>query len=173
MRLLLLWEFSWRHPARGGGAMSDWIDKLREQQQFNQLEKEMGMEEIRLAKEAAPSTMDALLKQIEKDVHYFRTTFPHSRMFKGPTPMSNGVWLLATETFPAYNLQYEVSNTSLLFERLTWKTPESAKQKTSGVIQLKAAISGGVWFDYQGEKMLHVEDVSRFILEPFFEHLPK
>src|ERR1700688_3472614 len=125
MRLLLLWEFSWRHPAVSR-SMSDWIDKLREQQQLNQLEKEMGMEEIRLAKEAAPSLMNALIKQIEKDVYYFRTKFSHFRMFKGPTQMSNGAWLLATDNFPAYNLQYEILNTSLSFERLIWKTPESA-----------------------------------------------
>ncbi len=136
--------------------MNDWIDKLRQDYQL---------------KEAARVLMPALLKQIEHDVRYFTEQFSGRRRFKGPEKMSTGAWYLITDTFPAYSLEYRISETTIVFERETWATSESAKQRQGGIIQLKAEIDKDAWFEYQGQKFLDVEDVSRFLLEEFLQKM--
>ena len=149
--------------------MSDWIDKLRQDHQL----KKSDQEGTRLAKEAAQLLMPTLLKQIEQDIQYFDQQFVDHRRFKGPAKTSTESWFLITDSFPAHSLEYRISETAVVFERETWATSESAKQRQGGIIQLKAAINQGAWFEYQGEKFLRVEDVSKFLLEEFLENIVK
>jgi hypothetical protein len=149
--------------------MSDWIDKLGQDHQLKKTDKDG----VRLANEAAHLLMPALLKQIEQDVRYFIEQFSGHRRFKGPEKTRTGAWYLITDTFPAHSLEYRISETAIVFERETWATSESAKQRQGGIIQLKAEIHKDAWFEYQGEKFLRVEDVSKFLLEDFLQNMMK
>jgi hypothetical protein len=149
--------------------MSDWIDKLRQDHQL----KKSDLGGMRAVKEAAQSLMPALLKQIEQDVRYFDQQFVDHRRFKGPAKTSTGSWLLITDSFPAHSLEYRISDTAVVFEHEKWATSDSAKQKRGGIIQLKAEINTGAWFEYLGEKLLRVEDVSKFLLEEFLGKMVK
>jgi hypothetical protein len=147
--------------------MSEWIDKLRQDHQ----QKTHDVKETRMERDAAQSLMPALLKQIEQDVRYFSQQFADHRKFRGPEKNSTGAWFLITDRFPAYSLEYRISETAVIFERESWATSESAKKRKGGTIRLKAEIDKGVWFEYDGEKFLRVEDVSRFLLEDFLQKM--
>src|SRR5579864_3775992 len=138
--------------------MSEWIAKLKEEYDFEKLEREMSTAQLEIAQTEGPPLMKAVHEQIKKDAVCFMQTFPHRRSFNLPKELPGDSRYMITDSYPLVKLTYGFDGTVLLVEREFQQGPRSAKETKKETLPLRAEINKGAWFEYNGEPLKGPED---------------
>ena len=146
--------------------MSHWADRISERKLSQKADEHIELERHSIAVAETPRIESLLRKDMERSVNLFSQSIGG---VEGPSTTLDGYTKYRTLKWPLAAVEFCFDAARIVFRKYYRASLAGDPNTSTEIIRIRGEFNGEPWFDYNGDRLNTIEEVSELLLLPLFD----